>query len=193
MIHKKALQLSGALAGRGIINPEDIAVYSYGFELMMSTAVNIFFVILISVLFSVPWAWIFFLLVFIPLRVTAGGYHAGTHLGCCAVFSVAYAVLLFPAVFLTVYMTPLVLLCLSALSLLTVLLLSPVPASSKPLDEAQRARNRKRSLLIGAAALVITAASFLAGPGLQWMFVFFALGQTGAAISLIAAKLAHKA
>ena len=192
MFQKAARRLSEALAGRGIFEPEDTDVYAYGFELMLSTAVNIALVTVISLLFSAPLSWIFFLLSFIPLRVTAGGYHAETHLACCAVFSVSYAVLLLPAVFLPAFLTPALLTGVSAANLAAVLLLAPLPASGKPLDEKTKTVNRKRSVAIAAAALAITAASFFAGPGLLRLFIYFALGQAGAAISLVAAKIVHK-
>lgn len=191
MIKKSALLVSGAIAKRGIISAEDIEVYAYGFELLISTAVNIAVVILISLVFWVPLAWVFFLLPFIPLRLTAGGYHANTHLACCVVFAVAYAALLFPAVCLPEFMTPGLLTGISGATFLLVLLLSPVPASSKPLDEASKSANRKKSLVIAALLLIVTALSFAAGPGLLWMFRFFALGQAGAGISLVAAKIIH--
>jgi accessory gene regulator B len=192
MFQKAACRLSETLAGRGIFAPEDAAVYAYGFELMLSTAVNIALVIVISLLFSAPLSWIFFLLAFIPLRVTAGGYHAKTHLVCCTVFSVSYAVLLLPAVFLTAFLTPVLLTGLAAANFLLVLLLAPLPASGKPLDEKTRTVNRRRSVVIAAIALAVTAASFFAGPGLLKLFCYFALGQAGAAISLVAAKMVHK-
>ena len=192
MIKKASRGLSEALAGRGIFDAGDVDVYAYGFELMISTAVNIACVIVISVLFSAPLSWIFFLLPFIPLRMTAGGYHAKTHLGCCAVFCVAYTALLLPAVFLTASMTPALLTGISALNLIAVLLLSPMAAAGKPLDEKSRAANRRRSVLFAAAALAVTAVSFLAGPGLMRLFIHFAMGQAGAAVSLVVAKIVHR-
>jgi accessory gene regulator B len=192
MIHKSALYVSGAIAKRGIINEEDAEVYAYGFELMISTAINIVIVILISLLFRVPLAWVFFLLPFIPLRLTAGGYHANTHLACGLVFCVAYTILLLPAVYLTAFMTPLLLSLVSGASLLLVLLFSPVPASTKPLDDAKRSKNRRKSIVLSVLLLLATALSFVTGPNLRWMFTYFALGQAGAAISLLAAKLAHR-
>jgi len=191
MIKKSALYVSGAIARRGIISAEDIEVYAYGFELLISTAVNIAVVILISLVFWEPLAWAFFLLPFIPLRLTAGGYHANTHLACGVAFAVAYTALLLPAIYLPEYMTPGLLTAVSGANFLLVLLLSPVPASSKPLDEAARTANRKKSLVIAALLLIVTALSFAVGPGLLWMFRFFAVGQAGAGISLVAAKIIH--
>lgn len=189
MIHKMAATLSCALANRGIFNSEDAEVYAYGFELMISTILNIVLVIIISFLFSAPLAWLFFLLAFIPSRTTAGGYHAKTHLKCCITFCVAYTIFMLIPIFLSEFMTPLTLVIISVASLITVLLLAPMPASSKPMSEEQRIINRRRSIVIAVAGLLLTAVSFVAGPFLLRLIVYFALGQAGAAISLIADKI----
>jgi accessory gene regulator B len=192
MLSEKAIQLSGRLASRGIISAEDVEVYSYGLELLMSTVLNILLVIVIAFLFSQPLAWFFFLLSFIPLRLTAGGFHAKTHLGCCLVFSVAYALLMLLGVLTAELVTPAMLIGVSAACVLVVLLLSPVQAPNKPLAEQDKRRNRRLSLVIAAVNLLATASSLVIGAGLIMPFVFLVLGQTGAAVSLIAAKLVHE-
>lgn len=187
-----AKRLSGGFANKGIISREDIDVYTYGFELMISTAANILIVIAVSIVFSFPLAWLFFLTAFIPLRVTAGGLHAKTHLGCGLIFSIAYGLFMLTALFFGAFFTPLVLVVISAACMITVILLSPVPSTNKPLEAGQAEVNRKRSLVIAAAGLVITALSFIAGPELRMIFAFFVLGQFGAALSLIIAKIVRK-
>lgn len=189
MLNKMALKLSGALAGRGIFNPEDMVVYSYGLELLISTAINILLVMIISFVFMQPLSWLFFLLPFIPLRLTAGGYHSKTHLGCCITFAGAYTLLVLAGILTAAYVTPLMLIGVSAVCLLINLLLSPVPAANKPLDEQEKRRNRRRSLIISAVALLVTALSLFAGAGILMLFIFFLLGQLGAAVSLIVAKI----
>jgi accessory gene regulator B len=146
MLGKKAEQLCGVLARRGIIEEEDIAVYAYGFELMLSTAVNIVLVIIVSILFSRPLSWLFFLLPFIPLRLTAGGYHAKTHLGCCVTFTVGYTALLVTGILVSNYVTPLYLIAVSVVCFLLNLLLSPVPASNKPLEPEEKRRTEGAAL-----------------------------------------------
>jgi accessory gene regulator B len=189
MIGKKAAQLSAALARRGIIKAEDTDVYAYGLELMLSTTINILLVIVVSFLLNRPLSWLFFLLPFIPLRLTAGGYHAKTHLGCCATFTLGYAALLAAGILVSGLVTPLILTIVSIACFMLNLLLSPVPASNKPLNADEKRRNRSRSLVISAVCLLVTASVFFAGAGLMPLYIWFVLGQLGAAVSLIAAKL----
>lgn len=191
MLYKMALKLSGALADRGIFSPEDIVVYSYGLELLMSTAINILLIVIISFVFMEPLSWLFFLLPFIPLRITAGGYHAKTHLRCCITFAGAYTVLLLAGILTAELVTPVTLIGVSVVCLLINLLLSPVPAANKPLEEQEKRRNRRRSLVIASLSLLVTAFSLFAGGALTMLFIFFTLGQLGAAVSLIVAKILH--
>lgn len=190
MLSKKAAQLAGLLANRGIISPEDIDVYAYGLELLLSTALNVLLVIILSILFSEPMAWLFFLLPFIPLRLASGGYHAKSHLACGLMFTVGYTALMLAGILTAGLVTPLILICVSAGCLVVVLLLAPVQSSNKPLDEQEKRRNRRRSLVLSIVCLMVASASLFVGPGLMMMITFFVLGQLGAAILLLVAKIA---
>ena len=179
MLHKIATKLSEALARRGIFSLEDAEVYAYGLELLLSTAISILLVILISVLFSHPLSWLFFLLAFIPLRLTAGGYHANTHLMCIIVFSVGYAALMTLYVTTAGFFSPMLLTAVSAVCFCLDLWLSPVPTPNKPLADKEKRVNRRRSLLIAAVCLLLTALSFFAGRVLLTILTYFCPGAAG--------------
>lgn len=189
MLHKKALQLSGFLARRGIFDPEDAEVYAYGLELLFSTAISIILVIIVSILFLKPLAWVFILLPFIPLRVTAGGYHAKTHFSCIFMFTVAFAALMALSVLTTGLVTPWMLTGVSAACFSLVLLLSPVASKNKPLSDEERRKNRRKSIILSAAALLAVSVSFFTGAGLLIFFTYLVMGQLGAAILLVVAKV----
>lgn len=189
MLSKAAARLSVGLARRGIIHEEDIEVYAYGLELVLSSAISTLLVIVVSLLFLKPLAWLFFLLSFIPIRLTAGGYHAKSHLQCFIVFTIAYAFFMAGAVLGAALVTPIILIGISAISVLIILLLAPLQSESKPMSGEELHRNRRRSVLISLAFLVVTAIGFLTGPWLMWALTLFALGQLGAALSLLAAKV----
>lgn len=192
MIKKMAGHLSGALASRGIFPVEDTAVYTYGLELVIASVSGVILVIAISLVFSQPLAWFFFLLAFIPMRVTAGGYHAKTHLLCNVVFGVAYAAFMLIPAFLSDMITPVILICGSALSLIITALLSPVEAKNKPLSKEKRLLNRRKSLIFSAVMVLIAAGSLLVEQAYFKPFLFLVLGQCAAAVSLIAAKLFNR-
>lgn len=86
MIKKAAAGYVGWLCANGIVAPEKNKIYAYGMELVLSGLVNVLSVLLISILIFHPADGLLFLVAFIPLRTTAGGYHANSHLSCNIVF-----------------------------------------------------------------------------------------------------------
>lgn len=59
-----------------LLQKEDVSVYRYGYTLIFEVAINILISCLIGILLGDMPAVITFLLVFMPLRSYAGGYHA---------------------------------------------------------------------------------------------------------------------
>ena len=93
MIKKAAAGYTGWLCANGIVAPEKNKIYAYGMELVLSGLVNVLSVLLISILLFHPVDGLLFLAAFIPLRTTAGGYHANSHLSCNLVFLGTFIVL----------------------------------------------------------------------------------------------------
>lgn len=187
MISKASLRLSDVMARNGIIKPEDAAVYSYGLELMISTFLSILEVIIISFILSEPLAGVLYMLAFIPIRSTAGGYHATTHLYCQLTFAISFTIFILAAKLLAAYILPVYLVAISVMNLITVLILSPIGTSKKPMTELKRKTNRKRSIIISTAYVLIGALSFFAGKAYMEYFTYFAMGQFAAMISMFVA------
>ena len=164
-----------------------IPVYAYGLELLLAAILNILLIILAAFFFHVPYAWLFFLLAFIPLRVTAGGYHAGTHLRCTVVCLAAFIITIALANYIPDTYRPIISVISCLFNLATIVFLSPVQAAQKPLTSNERRINRKRSLVL---AILFCGISLL---GLYWRFfsdiLFFSFGVLTAAFSQIAGKI----
>ena len=158
-----------------------IPVYAYGLELLLAAILNILLI------FHVPYAGVFFLLSFIPLRVTAGGFHASTHFRCTLVCMAVFV--------LTIALTrcihdayrPIVSMALCLFDLATVVCLAPVEAIQKPLTTSEQRINRRRSLFLAIFFCAVSALSlnhrFTSG------ILFFSFGVFSAAISQIAGKI----
>ncbi len=69
-----------------IDNREYYDVILYGLEIAISTLVNMILVITLAILFGIPMETFIFCLFFMPLRVTAGGLHAKSHMLCIGLF-----------------------------------------------------------------------------------------------------------
>ena len=155
MIKKAAAGYVGWLCANGIVAPEKNKIYAYGMELVLSGLVNVLSVLLISILIFHPADGLLFLVAFIPLRTTAGGYHANSHLSCNIVFLSTFVALECLGHLLLKYGSVILYLAIAVISLVTLLILSPSEAKNKPLTPEQRRRNRRRSLILGGLNLAI--------------------------------------
>lgn len=192
MIKKAAAGYVGWLCANGIVAPEKNKIYAYGMELVLSGLVNVLSVLLISILIFHPADGLLFLVAFIPLRTTAGGYHANSHLSCNIVFLSTFVALECLGHLLLKYGSVILYLAIAVISLVTLLILSPSEAKNKPLTPEQRRRNRRRSLILGGLNLAIGI--FLIW-GLQapapWCTSYY-LGVIAASISMRAAQIKER-
>ena len=179
MIKKAAAGYAGWLCANGIVAPEKNKIYAYGMELVLSGLVNVLSVLL-------------FLAAFIPLRTTAGGYHANSHLSCNLVFLGTFIVLECLGYWLQEYCTVHLYLTIAVISLVTLLILSPSEAKNKPLTPERRRRNRRRSLILGGLNLAIGIILIwgLQAPAL-WCTSYY-LGVIAASVSMWAAQIKER-
>ncbi len=71
-----------------------MAFYKYGIELTLSSIINIFMILFLSMICDTWLEGIVFLAIFIPIRQFTGGYHADTYFRCNVVFSFCYLITL---------------------------------------------------------------------------------------------------
>ena len=164
-----------------------IPVYAYGLELLLAALLNILLIILIAFIFRLPYAGISFLSAFIPLRVTAGGYHAGTHFWCTVLCLIAFTISAAIANCILEVYRPVVGIAFCLFDLITVICLSPVQAVQKPLTSKEQQINRKRSLCLSVLFCGISLLGLY--QRLTLPTLFFSFGVFTAALSQIAGKI----
>lgn len=162
------------------------AVLVYGLEVLIATVIGVTLIAVISLVFGQPLAWLFFLLAFVPLRRTAGGYHADTHFSCYLVFASAFAVCLVVEKFANV--SSVLRVMFVAISFVVILLLSPCVPDNKPLSTQKRYRNRQISVFLGATDLFLAKLFLLLNIDLSILHYHY-YGVLTAAVSLVAAKI----
>lgn len=82
MIHKLASKLTEFICSHKKITPDTAEIYTYGFEIAISSALNFILVLCCGIVLGDILASIIYLFVFIFLRLFTGGYHATTYLRC---------------------------------------------------------------------------------------------------------------
>lgn len=143
-----------------VIQFREMEIYSYGMELLLSTVLNFGFMILNSVfVLQMPLTFIPYTAVYIPFRLSAGGYHAKNHLSCILYTQSTYVLCVLFMKFMATHAVQFTL-PIMGVSLLIIWFLSPVESKNKPLSqkESKKAKQRSRKLasLFGLFAVIFT-------------------------------------
>lgn len=91
MITSLAQRIANFLFKNNAIDEKKIDIYIYGFEIIISSCINIIIATILGILFSQLIECLIFLLSFIFLRKYCGGYHANTYSKCNIIFTIITA------------------------------------------------------------------------------------------------------
>lgn len=152
MVQEMARKTAKKMADQSVIEPQKIHIYAYGLELLYSSLAGVMALVITSAVCGKPFLWIPYLVGFVPLRLSGGGYHAKTHFRCIFTFSLLYFLVLLVVI---LYAIPAIICLITCLAnLVIILFFSPVAAPNKPLKEGQCKTNRRNSLILGMANLL---------------------------------------
>ncbi len=146
MIQKLSSVCAKNIISLGKVHNINEAVLRYGCELILTSIIGLLIMVGLSMLIGYPLAWVFFVMGFAPLRTTAGGYHADSHIRCYTVTSVMFLMGVFTAY--EIRWSHFTYLAVSLFSALMVGFLAPVEAINKPLSAKRYRLNRNRSLIL---------------------------------------------
>lgn len=121
-------------------------VYVYGFEMLISTLVNIAVILLLGMFLNQLDMTIIFLFLFIFLRRLTGGYHANTRLQCRIYTLSAYLIVIAASNTTTVGIFENI--CLGGASILTIARFCPIENPNKPITEKNRRKLKYYSIII---------------------------------------------
>ena len=193
MISKIANSVAGYYSRKGVIPDEDVETYSYGFELVISSAINLSCVMAAAVVFGVVYQALAFMLSFVLLRAFGGGYHARTHRGCILAFFILFIIFAYTLRYLPADVTAVFTLASVWLSLVIVLLAAPVEAENKPLSAAKRVRLRRICILVATIYVIAATLMTLLLRQNNDIFAFAAAGQFAGSASIAFAAVRHRA
>ncbi len=190
MIARLSKRIAFFFVMRDIISKEDMEVYEYGFQLLISTILNTLTAFLLAAMTGTLIQSAIFLSVFVLMRKAAGGFHARTHFGClCILIAVHYCFIAFIKfapyeVYTAVSVVSMV------LSVMIILAFAPVEHKNKPLNGSEKTVLRRRSI---AQMIIITVSVIVSGLITQnTIMISIALGIATASCSILAAKIHDK-
>lgn len=136
-------------------NKEIVDYYRYGFEITISSILNIILIILVGALSHNLKESFFFLICFVPLRLATGGYHANSYLKCNILFVIAFSLLLIIYNLSKEILTEYAAVIMVAFSLTIFITVCPIENKNKPLSDGVKCKNKKMSIILGTVYGVI--------------------------------------
>jgi len=192
LIEKLASRIARFFATKQIYSENEVAAYKYGFELLLSTVFTLVCVLAISIVLRNTWGAVLFFAAFIPLRVTAGGYHANHHWSCMTTMCITFFCFSLTQKLLLPAHVPHFSIAATLVACPIIWKLSPVAATNKPISEAKKNRKREQSLVIASVTIALLII-FIYVPGLPKDWIgYLTSGMLAASLSLVAAAINNK-
>ncbi|MCI9295793.1 MAG: accessory gene regulator B family protein [Lachnospiraceae bacterium] len=159
MFHNMVKKITDYMIEKNIIEEEMFDIYQYGFELMISSTITMLSIMIIACIMDSPLIGILYFFITVPLKVTAGGYHAPTYAKCFIISNLEYMALSLTAKALSAFFIPyygwIILLMISTGY---ILLNCPVKNPNHPVSEDVLQKNQRLTyVLLGVDTIVITA------------------------------------
>lgn len=188
---KISQNLSKALVQNNIIASDLEKQCQYGLELMLSSIIEILFIIALSPFFGNFVQTLIFFIGFIPLRIYSGGYHADTQLRCFSILVVIYILFTILLRILPVESYQYIIYGTTIFTIIIVSAMAPLAHSRKNMNDKEIKAFRKIAMDICffEAALVILCSMIFKNNIYILSFVF---GQISVTISMVAAEMKNK-
>lgn len=185
LLKKAASSLVAFWVKNGVIDQSDTDAYRYGMELLFSTSINISIMLLVSVIAGETWLFIPYLASFIPLRLSAGGYHAKHHYSCILFNTIIYSMSVASVKLFSMRSLDIFCLLESTVSSITTFLFAPVPAKNKPLTDEEYRRGKLLSRVLTMTILLATMLLYISGKDAVVGWIMMCFGQSSATLLLL--------
>lgn len=146
MFSNLSSNIAEQLIENGTIDPESKEIYSYGVEQALVMLMNIITTLIIGFCFDMIWQSIIFMIIYLPLRSFAGGYHASTVLRCYMLGIILTITYLIINKFIPD--TDFVISIITVIASMIIFIFAPVETSNKPLDHTELSVYKKKTRII---------------------------------------------
>ena len=155
MIHSMAERVALFFVSHGSVDRDDLDIYTYACELILSNIINVLIGITVSVLSGKLFEGIAFIVCFVVLRRTTGGYHAKTHFICIVTFAL---ILSSSLLLLEILKSPIIAIVLGIVSVIVIFFLAPVEHKNNPFDREIKILLKVQSRIVAIIIFIIMLA-----------------------------------
>ncbi|WP_304943243.1 accessory gene regulator ArgB-like protein [Vallitalea guaymasensis] len=164
MIYEFSNKISSKLIGKKIIKEDDKEVYTYGFEIIISSLLILIGMVILGIIFRCLLKVIVFILFFCSLRIQAGGYHAKSHWKCFIYFLLScFLAILISHLLLDFDKNLIIIILVLIESCIIIITYAPVDTVNKPLGSSEKVAYKKKSMItvIVQSIIIIAMSIFL--------------------------------
>ena len=188
MFDKMSAFITDTLIEGKIIKMEERNLYLYCFGILIEMMANLITTLIIGALLGKIVAALFFMLVFIPLRSTAGGYHCETA-GKCYLLSIAVYLIVILTYDHISDVSSYICALICVFYFAAIIILSPVASPNKPITSNEKTRNRWISIALSLIYIIV----ILVMLHCKSIYAFVILESlTAAVVSMIAGHIKYK-
>lgn len=189
MYQKIAINITNYFINKGIVLEQKKAIYSYGFELLISATIYFFIFLCISIITKSMIASFFFWMGLFLIRKTSGGHHSDSYQKCHILFAANHILFIILLKFIPTsyyfYIIPLTLI----FSIISIFSFAPVDHKNKPFIKTEYKRFKLMSKIYCFVLLLILLFSITNIIPYTNCFFGFSFGSLSATISLLCAKI----
>lgn len=149
------------LIKKEVIDSIDKQFYVYGFQLFISTVISIFSIILLAMITNNFIEALIFLFIFLPLRMTANGYHAKTYLNCFFLTNFLFLIYLLALKLPLIMLFNPLYICAFFLSIIYIFFKAPQEHPNHKLNKIKRQSNRLYAHLILYIDLIVILFAYM--------------------------------
>ncbi|MCC0697250.1 accessory gene regulator B family protein [Clostridioides sp. ES-S-0048-02] len=161
MFKKYAEKITTVLVNNELINTEEHHIYSYGFEVVIASSVNLVLALTLALIFHKFIHVLLFLICYCSIRQFSGGYHANNHRTCILIFlSVVLSSICILNYINTVKHMSVIIIFL-VLNYLGVCFLSPLEHKNNSLNLDEKKMYGKMSKLLATIIVLVISTSFI--------------------------------
>lgn len=156
MINKISKRISAGLCKSGLIPSEDFELYAYGFFVILSRLMFLIIAAMLGILFGIVWESILFYIFFSMIRSYAGGIHAPKEWICILFTTTLFFICIGSIKFLSLAHLDIFTHSLFLVSIMAILILSPLDTKEKPLNAKEKKLYKKKSYLFLLAIVIFS-------------------------------------
>ncbi|MBR6669239.1 MAG: accessory gene regulator B family protein [Ruminococcus sp.] len=164
MFHNLAVDIAFLLIKNKIVDIQQRDIYVYGLEVILLNGSLLIVFLITSLLCGEMINFLAYFVFFLPLRLFSGGYHAEESESCFVLSTIMYGISIAVTKFFPLLYMNWKWITAGVISVVVILVLSPMVNENNPLTKAQRKRNR----IIVCALLAVDLVVFILSCNFNW-------------------------